>query len=315
MRGRYLRLLLHSEIRIRSRLHPGLGFESSEPKVRYFAQSQRSVYKEIMIGLQRTTSGVLFCALFLISAYCQIFAYDLEVNQTAFLKIDASPQSGRKIPDHLFGIFFEEINHAGAGGIWAELVSNRGFEAGGPNTPSNIDPWGIIGNETFINVLTDRSSCFNRNKVALRMEVLCDPVGCPDSGVGVYNPGYWGMNIEQGKTYKVVLHVMSSGSLNLSVSLTSSDGMQTLASNNIIASASQVSNWTKIEFQLESKGTNSNSRLQLTTNHKGVIWLDQVSVMPTDTYKVDSIYLMQIIRFLVPCKQLPSFVHDCFTSR
>ncbi|XP_020254046.1 alpha-L-arabinofuranosidase 1-like isoform X1 [Asparagus officinalis] len=239
----------------------------------------------MMIGLQRTTSGVLFCALFLISASCQSFAYDLEVNQTAFLKIDASPQSGRKIPDHLFGIFFEEINHAGAGGIWAELVSNRGFEAGGPNTPSNIDPWGIIGNETFINVLTDRSSCFNRNKVALRMEVLCDPVGCPDSGVGVYNPGYWGMNIEQGKTYKVVLHVMSSGSLNLSVSLTSSDGMQTLASNNIIASASQVSNWTKIEFQLESKGTNSNSRLQLTTNHEGVIWLDQVSVMPTDTYK------------------------------
>ncbi|XP_020258589.1 alpha-L-arabinofuranosidase 1-like [Asparagus officinalis] len=123
-----------------------------------------------MIGLQRTTSGVLFCALFSISAYCQSFAYDLEVNQTAFLKIDASPQSGRKIPDHLFGIFFEEINHAGAGGIWAELVSNRGFEAGGPNTPSNIDPWGIIGNETFINVLTDWSSCFNRNKVALRME-------------------------------------------------------------------------------------------------------------------------------------------------
>lgn len=241
------------------------------------------------MGFRRTIARALFCAaLSLIWVSSPSSAQKLEANQSAVLTVDASLQMGRKIPDYLFGIFFEEINHAGAGGIWAELVSNRGFEAGGPNTPSNIDPWSIIGNETFINVLTDRSSCFNRNKVALRMEVLCDTAGsniCPAGGVGVYNPGYWGMNIEEGKTYKVVLHVMSSGSLNLSVSLTSSDGSQTLASANIIRAASKVSDWTKVEFQLESTGTNRNSRLQLTTNQKGVLWLDQVSVMPTDTYK------------------------------
>lgn len=74
------------------------------------------------------------------------------------------------------------------------LVS--GFEAGGPNTPSNIDPWSIIGNESSIYVETDRTSCFDRNKVALRLEVLCDSTGdniCPADGVGVYNPGFWGM--------------------------------------------------------------------------------------------------------------------------
>ena len=71
-----------------------------------------------------------------------------------------------------------------------------GFEAGGPNTPSNIDPWSIIGNESLINVETDRTSCFDRNKVALRLEVSCDSEGdniCPADGVGVYNPGFWGM--------------------------------------------------------------------------------------------------------------------------
>jgi alpha-L-arabinofuranosidase len=40
-------------------------------------------------------------------------------------------------------------------------------------------------------VATDRTSCFSRNIVALRMEVLCDE--CPAGGVGVYNPGFWGM--------------------------------------------------------------------------------------------------------------------------
>lgn len=41
-----------------------------------------------------------------------------------------------------------------------------------------------------------------------------------------------------------------------------------------------------MEVVLEAKVTNHNSRLQLTTNRKGVIWFDQVSLMPMDTYKV-----------------------------
>ena len=70
------------------------------------------------------------------------------------------------------------------------------FEAGGSNVTSNIDPSGIISNEKTINVSTDRSSCFERNKVAVRLDVLCDSDGgnaCPADGVGIYNPGYWGM--------------------------------------------------------------------------------------------------------------------------
>ncbi|KAI8560185.1 hypothetical protein RHMOL_Rhmol04G0236500 [Rhododendron molle] len=76
------------------------------------------------------------------------------------------------------------------------LHKGEGFEAEGPNTPSNIDPWSIIGNESSLVVSTDHSSCFDRNKVALQMDVLCDRDGanvCPDGGVGVYNPGFWDM--------------------------------------------------------------------------------------------------------------------------
>ncbi|KAG2318058.1 hypothetical protein Bca52824_021180 [Brassica carinata] len=175
------------------------------------------------------------------------------------LQVNASNGAGRLIPETLFGIFFEEINHAGAGGLWAELVSNRGFEAGGQNTPSNIWPWSIVGDQSSIYVATDRSSCFERNKIALRMDVLCDSKGCPSGGVGVYNPGYWGMNIEEGKKYKVALYVRSAGDIDLSVSLTSSNGSLALASEKII--------------------------LQLTTTKKGSIWIDQVSAMPVDTYK------------------------------
>jgi alpha-N-arabinofuranosidase len=41
-----------------------------------------------------------------------------------------------------------------------------------------------------------------------------------------------------------------------------------------------------VETVLEAKATNRNSRLQLSTTTKGVVWLDQVSAMPLDTYKV-----------------------------
>ncbi|CAO2831511.1 unnamed protein product [Amaranthus hypochondriacus] len=211
----------------------------------------------------------------------------IKQNETAALIVDTS-SGGRQIPDTLFGIFFEEINHAGSGGLWAELVSNRGFEAGGHHTPSNIKPWSIIGNDSTINVVTELSSCFERNKMALRMDVLCDdsgPNACPNGGVGVYNPGFWGMNIEQGKTYKVVFYIRSTGSIDVDVSLTSSNGGDVLATINVAADKSQIADWKRMEVMLEAKSSNSNSRLQLTTKRKGVLWIDQVSAMPTDTYK------------------------------
>uniref|UniRef100_A0ACD5VI81 Uncharacterized protein n=1 Tax=Avena sativa TaxID=4498 RepID=A0ACD5VI81_AVESA len=186
----------------------------------------------------------------------------------------------------MFGLFFEEINHAGAGGIWAELVSNRGFEAGGALTPSNIEPWSIIGDTSTIRVTTDRSSCFSRNVIALKMEVLCED--CPAGGVGICNPGFWGMNIEQGKSYNLAMYLRSLEYLNFTASLTCSNGSQIVASASIQShhfSHISLSNWTKVELQLLAQGTCRSSRLELTTLKRGIIWLDQVSLIPSDTHK------------------------------
>ncbi|XP_029127966.1 alpha-L-arabinofuranosidase 1-like [Cajanus cajan] len=216
--------------------------------------------------------------------------------QTSTLIVDGAKGSGRKIPDTFFGAFFEaiklrillqEINHAGAGGIWAELVRNRGFEAGGPNVPSNISPWTIIGDDTNILVSTDRSSCFERNKVAVRLDVFCDgPKSCPHGGVGISNPGYWGMNIEKAQKYRVIFYVKAQGPMDLNVSFVGSENGQELASKMFrVSGRPHISKWTKMETILEGKATNHNASLQITTTTKGVVWLDQVSAMPLDTYK------------------------------
>lgn len=41
----------------------------------------------------------------------------------------AEAKSGkRQISENLFGIFFEDLNYAADGGLYAELVQNRSFE-------------------------------------------------------------------------------------------------------------------------------------------------------------------------------------------
>ncbi|GJN07087.1 hypothetical protein PR202_ga24880 [Eleusine coracana subsp. coracana] len=76
------------------------------------------------------------------------------------------------------------------------------------------------------------------------MEVLCDK--CPAGGVGIYNPGFWGMNIEEGKTYNLVMYVRSPESVELRASLTCSrpsGALQNLASAYI--QDIDMTNWTK----------------------------------------------------------------------
>ncbi|XP_028793312.1 alpha-L-arabinofuranosidase 1-like [Neltuma alba] len=203
-------------------------------------------------------------------------------NNTATLVVDIG--SGKPISKHFFGVFFEEINHAGAGGLWAELVDNRGFEAGGTALPSSISPWTIIGDRSYINVQAEPTSLFPTNPMAVKMDIHCpSPATCPN-GVGLSNPGFWGMNIEQGKKYRVVFHLRALGPINLKVAFTGADGKE-LASNNIEAFATYVAQWKRFETILEAKASDVQASLQLTTNQNGVIWLDQVSAMPLDTYK------------------------------
>ncbi|XP_028769996.1 alpha-L-arabinofuranosidase 1-like [Neltuma alba] len=196
-------------------------------------------------------------------------------NPTPSLVVNA--QFGRKIPETFFGIFFEEINHAGAGGLWAELVDNAGFEAGGSQIPSNIFPWSIIGDESTIRVTTERSSPFPRNKIAARLDIMKNSL----VGVGLSNPGFWGMNVQKGKKYKVTFYARSPKPVDLKIAFVGANGKE-LASANIRL---HLPNWKKIQLVLKAKASDFNSSLQITTTKQGTLWLDQISALPLDTHK------------------------------
>src|SRR3954466_2659874 len=49
------------------------------------------------------------------------------VAQTDELVVNVK-EKGANVSSSMYGIFFEEINHAGDGGLYGELVKNRSFE-------------------------------------------------------------------------------------------------------------------------------------------------------------------------------------------
>ena len=64
-------------------------------------------------------------AFFLWSALIFLCLNSVCAQQTK-ITIDAT-QKGASVSPDLHGIFFEEISHGGEGGLYAELIQNRGF--------------------------------------------------------------------------------------------------------------------------------------------------------------------------------------------
>lgn len=111
--------------------------------------------------------------------------------QTAHIDINAAAQ-GTPISPILYGIFFEEINHAGDGGLYAELVRNRSFEDA--DTP---DAWTLVGDGARIAV--DTASPLNpRNPRSLRWEIA--------GRASLVNEGYWGIAVQSGKRYRFTMY-------------------------------------------------------------------------------------------------------------
>ena len=97
---------------------------------------------------------------------------------------------GVKVSPMLYGIFFEEINRAGDGGIYAELVQNRGFEDAA--VPVG---WQLVkGGDAEASMTLDKSQPLNANNpTSLRLAIAK-----PGTRAGVANVGFRGTNYPKG---------------------------------------------------------------------------------------------------------------------
>ena len=208
-------------------------------------------------------------------------------------------QPGVKVSPSLWGIFYEEINHAGDGGIYAELVQNRAFEeaqvAGGSKmagdqmvTPkgfkngkwykNELHAWSLITDDAAKATITlDNANPLNdKTPHSMRLEIQ-------DTGkrAGVANEGYWGMSIKSGATYDLSFYARTEGSQTVSAQLESSDGTKTYAKAEVPGVAGK---WQRYACKLSATGTDPKARLTLCFSKPGTVWLDVVSLFPK-TYK------------------------------
>ena len=94
---------------------------------------------------------------------------------------------GAPIQPTMYGIFFEDINYAADGGLYAELVKNRSFEF----------PYSLQGWKAFGDVEIREDGPFDRCPHYARLN---DP-GHAHKQTGLDNEGFFGIGVEAGKTY------------------------------------------------------------------------------------------------------------------
>jgi alpha-L-arabinofuranosidase len=210
---------------------------------------------------------------------------------------------GATVSPTLYGAFFEDINRAGDGGLYAELVQNRSFEDN-----ASLIAWTPLTNANAVATFElDRSSPLNPNNPT-SLKIHIEKTG--GGRVGVFNQGFkgivspikapetsekWlqqfadaqrkpenGLAVVAGEKYRFSVYARAQDfSGKLAVSLQTQSG-EILAQNAI---QNIGKDWEKFELALAPKNSDSDARLVLSVDRPGTLWLDMVSLFPRDTWK------------------------------
>lgn len=230
---------------------------------------------------------------------------------TGRIQIDLA-ERGHAVPESMYGIFFEEINHAGDGGLYAELIQNRGFEdstvpegyrlEGGELRPPAL-PNHLTGalpspdmklrwNTAEIPAWTLQQTAGSGASMYLNREYPLDPatptalcVALPtQSRTTVTNSGYWGIHIEKGKNYRLVLYTSNIGRFkgDVTVRLISENGSE-LCSHRIDAGTGKA--WKRHDATLTPTDSDSRARFVIELDGQGTLLLDYVSLFPQETFR------------------------------
>lgn len=176
-----------------------------------------------------------------------------------------SAAPGRPLKD-LYGLFFEDINHAADGGLYAELLRNRDFEFDavdrGDYTP--LTAWAPVGNAQ-LRVLRQGSPFPRRPRYAL----------VKGSGRhGLCNLGFGeGIPVKAGAGYRVTLWARASKAMKLTVRLCDANATFSLSTK-----------WQKLEALLTPTQSDPTSRLTITAEESGRFDLAFASLMPLATW-------------------------------
>lgn len=182
-------------------------------------------------------------------------------------------KTGAPIQNTMYGIFFEDINYAADGGLYAELVKNRSFEF-----PNSLQGWKTFGN---VQVLDDGP--FERNPHYVR---LTDP-GHAHKHTGLDNEGFFGIGIVRGEQYNFSVWARSESPVVLRVELVNTASM---GENHFVCQQRLTVNgkeWKQYKVTLRPTETLEKATLRIFMETRGgaSVDLEHISLFPADTWK------------------------------
>ena len=181
---------------------------------------------------------------------------------------------GAPVQSTMYGIFFEDINYAADGGLYAEMVKNRSFEF-----PQRLMGWRAYGKFEVRN-----DGPFERNPHYVRLFYS----GHRDKFTGLENEGFFGIATKKGATYRfsVWARCPEGGKSTLEVSFVDNDTMgedQRFATVKVNVSGKE---WKKYTAELKSPVTEPKGALRIfLEGDKATTDVEHVSLFPTDTWK------------------------------
>lgn len=191
-------------------------------------------------------------------------------------------QKGAELGD-LFGIFFEDLNHAADGGLYAELVRNRSFEFDPIDRGDYhaLTAWEKIerGNGRLHVSIEEGNPIHERNPHYAVLDIID-----PGDGVGLMNLGFnTGIPIREGESYRFSVYARREGSHDhpIRIALESKDGRLYGQTEIMVVS----DEWRKYEATIAAGDTDYGGRLTIVTARAGKLCLDMVSLFPAHTYR------------------------------
>ncbi|CAE6458592.1 unnamed protein product [Rhizoctonia solani] len=136
------------------------------------------------------------------------------------LRIQVTKNQTHAIPSTLYGWMWEDINHSGDGGLYAELLQNRAFQVVTPHTSGALYSWSAYKGTT-LDVTNSVPGVSSALPNSLQATVPAGSTG----QVGFDNSGYWGIKVQSGWKYTGSFYARSDGYTgSVTVSLVSSSG-------------------------------------------------------------------------------------------
>lgn len=203
-----------------------------------------------------------------------------------------APAGGKQISDELIGIFFEDISSSADGGLYAELLQNGSFEFNlaerdgwGPGTAWRvIRPGHSLGLAQALQ--QDPIHPNNPNYMRLtteRVREFKDYDGW--KGFGLENHGFDGISVKADACYDFSFFArnVDGKDKQVRVSLVEPGKKGKVLADTVLTVNGQT--WTPYTATLRANGDCRNAALRVLVLTLGVMDVDQLSLMPQDTYK------------------------------